>query len=140
MNAAQSNHNNGKTYARQLIARAVEAEKEADAARKLARLAKAKHRAARKAFKKAKERAKQARKDAKVAARLFGSLARRGSERTGKVRNPVRVGARRSKTAQSVPSKTARRSVSKPRRHLVSASLVAPGVNAPTDNVTPAQE
>jgi len=140
MKAAQSNANNGKTYARQLIARAVDAEKEADAARKLARIAKAKHRAARKAFKKAKERAKQARKDAKVAARLFGSLARRGSEGTEKARNPVKVGPKRTKTALSVPPTTARRSVSQSPRHTVSASLVAPGVSAPSDNMTPAQE
>ena len=54
-----------------LATRALEAEKQAEVARKLARLAKAKFKDARKAFKQAKKFAKLARREAKAAAKAL---------------------------------------------------------------------
>jgi hypothetical protein len=75
MKAVSSSKTNSKRDPHQWIARAVSAEMEAEAARKLARLAKDKYKQARKVFKEARRKAKQARKKAKSAARSFGASA-----------------------------------------------------------------
>jgi thioredoxin-like negative regulator of GroEL len=81
MKAISSSKPDSKGDPHQWIARAVTAEMEAEAARKMARLAKDKYKQARKVFKEARRKAKQARKKAKSAARTFGAAA-------GQVRKP----------------------------------------------------
>jgi len=76
----KSTKTNDKSDARQLIVRAVNAEKEAAAARKQARLAKIRYKQARKAFKQAKKAAKQARKEAKIAANTFQAKAEKAKK------------------------------------------------------------
>jgi len=80
MKATKSTKSNDKADARQLIVRAVNAEKEAAAARKQARLAKIRYKQARKAFKQAKKAAKQARKEAKIAANTFQAKAEKAKK------------------------------------------------------------
>jgi hypothetical protein len=83
MKANSSSNTNSKGDTREWITRAVAAEMAAEAARKLARLAKDNYKQARKAFKEARRKAKQARKRAKSAARTFGAV-------TGRARKPQR--------------------------------------------------
>jgi hypothetical protein len=105
-----------KKGAAYLAARAAEADKQADVARGLARLAKAKFKDARKAFKQAKKFAKQARKEAKTAAstlkkqikrarrisgKKVGSVSRRKSVHPKK--NPLSVSKSPKRTKLSVP-------------------------------------
>jgi hypothetical protein len=71
MKTSKSPGKNGKSDPRQMIVKAVAAEKQAEIARKEARLAKAKYKEARKAFKQAKRAAKQARKKARDAAKTY---------------------------------------------------------------------
>ena len=70
-----------------LAAKAIEADKQAETARKVARLAKTRYKEARKAHKHAKKVAKQARKNAKAAAKaLRNQVTRNQSKRATKAR------------------------------------------------------
>jgi hypothetical protein len=71
-----------KQGAAYLAARAAEAEKQADTARNIARLAKARFKDARKAHKVAKKFAKQARKEAKAAAKAWKAKLRGSRKKT----------------------------------------------------------
>ena len=68
-NQSQKQDAKAQVNARQVMAKALEAEKLDEAARKVVSLAKARFKAARKALKVAKKAAKKARKEAKVAAK-----------------------------------------------------------------------
>lgn len=108
MKATKSTKSNDKADARQLIVRAVNAEKEAAAARKQARLAKIRYKQARKAFKQAKKAAKQARKEAKIAANTFqakAEKAKKPQKNRTKSKKHIKVATRKAPaTARRLPA------------------------------------
>jgi hypothetical protein len=96
-----------KQGAAYLAARAAEAEKQADTARNIARLAKARFKDARKAHKVAKKFAKQARKEAKAAAKALKAIkanrrktTRKAGSRPRTVSTPASVNGRKSKSVR----------------------------------------
>ena len=102
MKAISLSNTNNKGDPHKWIARAVTAEMEADAARKMARLAKDKYKQARKMFKEARRKAKQARKRAKSAARTFGAEAEKARMPQGKradSRTPIKVASHKAVAA-----------------------------------------
>jgi hypothetical protein len=99
-----------KQGAAYLAARAAEAEKQADTARNIARLAKARFKDARKAHKVAKKFAKQARKEAKAAAKAWKAKLQGSRKRTTRkprshprtVSTPASINGRKSKAVQAL--------------------------------------
>jgi hypothetical protein len=99
-----------KQGAAYLAARAAEAEKQADTARNIARLAKARFKDARKAHKAAKKFAKQARKEAKAAAKAWKTRLKGSRKKTTRkpqshprtVSTPTSVNGRKTKSVQSL--------------------------------------
>lgn len=83
-----------KQTAGSLAARAAEADKQAETARHLARLAKSKFKEARKAYKQAKKFAKQARKQAKAAAKALKQRARQSRKPVKRKREPAPAAAK----------------------------------------------
>lgn len=96
-----------KETAGYLAARAAEAEKQADVARKLARLAKAKYKDARKAYKQTKKFAKLARKEAKAAAKALKQktkpAARKRAKKGGMAGKPNKPSPQRLAAAAASP-------------------------------------
>jgi hypothetical protein len=95
-----------KQGAAYLAARAAEAEKQADTARNIARLAKARFKDARKGHKVAKKFAKQARKEAKAAAKALKAMFK------GSRRKPTRKAGSRPRTVSTPASVNGRKSKS----------------------------
>lgn len=125
---AKKKAGNTKESAAYLAARAAEAEKQSEVARRLARLAKGRFKEARKAFKQAKKFAKQARKEAKAAAKALKEQIKRGRK------------APRKKPAKTVVDKMAPARVATPKRKaLKKSALVSPQPAASRPNSSETQ-
>jgi hypothetical protein len=122
-----------KTSAGYLEARAVEADKQAEAARKVARLAKSRFKEARKAFKQAKKFAKQARKEAKLAAKALKERTKK-AHKTPKKKAAARKSGKTAAHHVSVIPRTKRQTpVKTPKSPTPPAAQVRDGVPAVPD-------